>query len=65
MKIEMIESVCTALGAFNQGEIYEVDDAQGKEFIKLGYAISHKSKRVVAAKSPSKRKAVKKGAVKR
>tara|TARA_Y100001973_G_scaffold49464_1_gene73569 strand:- start:104 stop:304 length:201 start_codon:yes stop_codon:yes gene_type:complete len=66
MKIQMLQSVCTAIGAFNEGETYEVDDAQGKEFIMLHWAIRyHKSNRIAATKAPAKRKAVKKGAKKR
>ena len=66
MKIQMLQSVCTAKGAFNEGETYEVDEAQGKEFVLLHYAIRyHRNNRIAATKAPAKRKAVKRGAEKR
>jgi hypothetical protein len=64
MKIRMIQSVCTAKGAFNEDEEHTVDQAQGDEWCKLGYAIKVGG-REVTAKAPAKRTAVKRKASKR
>ena len=64
MKILMLESVCTKDGAFNEDEIYTVDKATAKEWIKLGYAIKVGG-REASAKAPAKRTATKRKARKR
>jgi hypothetical protein len=64
MKIRMMVSVCTAKGAFNEGEIYTVDKEQGAEWVKLGYAVKVGS-REAAAIAPAKRTATKRKASKR
>ena len=64
MKILMIQSVCTAKGAFNEDEVYTVDKEQGAEWVKLGYAIKVGG-RESASKAPAKRKTTRKKASKR
>ena len=64
MKILMIESVCTAKGAFNEDEVYTVDKEQGAEWVKLGYAVKV-GRRESASKAPAKRTATKRKARKR
>ena len=64
MEIRMLISVCAAGGAFNEGEVYTVDKAQGAEWVSIGYAVKVGG-RESTSKSPAKRTAAKRKASKR